>query len=147
MFTGFNCDAIADSLIDGQNSNTITVIPTDNLTRSFPVLYEPRFLSYSPVASSTISKYCKKLDIVSLHYCINRLTVEIDRAEHCMIALVPRVFQHSNPIWLRLHVVLYEVLTSNKAARFCVRIPRENLAFLHDLEAYHELESTQISFA
>ena len=56
MFTGFNCDAIADSLIDGQNSNTITGIPTENLTRSFPVLYEPRFLSYSPVASSTISK-------------------------------------------------------------------------------------------
>ena len=24
-----NCDAITDSLVDGQNSNTITVIPTD----------------------------------------------------------------------------------------------------------------------
>ena len=34
------------------------------------------------------------------------------------MALVPRVYQHSNPIWLQLHVVLHEVLTSNKAARF-----------------------------
>lgn len=51
-----HCDAITDSLGDGQNSNTITVIPTDDLPRSFPFLYEPRFLSCSPVASSTISK-------------------------------------------------------------------------------------------
>ena len=50
------CDAITDPLVDGQNSNTTTVIPTDNLTRGFPFLYEPRFLSYSPVSSSTISK-------------------------------------------------------------------------------------------
>ena len=34
---------------------------------------------------------------------------------------------------------------SNMAARFWhVRIPRKNSAFLHDLEAYHELESIQI---
>ena len=41
-----NFDAITDSLVDGQNSNTIAVITTDNLTRSFPFLYQPRFLSY-----------------------------------------------------------------------------------------------------
>lgn len=51
-----NCDTITDCLVDGQKSNTITVIPTDNLTRSFPFLYEPKFLSFSPVSSSTISK-------------------------------------------------------------------------------------------
>ena len=51
-----NCDAITDSLVDGVSSNTISVIPTDTLTRSFPFLYEPRFLSYSPVSSSTISQ-------------------------------------------------------------------------------------------
>ena len=51
-----NCDTITDCLVDGQNSNTITVIPTDNLTRSFPFLYEPKFLSFSPVSSSAISK-------------------------------------------------------------------------------------------
>ena len=51
-----NCDAITDSLVDGQNSNMITVISTDNLIRSFPFLYEPKFLSFSRVTSSTISK-------------------------------------------------------------------------------------------
>ena len=51
-----NCDAITDSLVDGQNSNMITVISTDNLIRSFPFLYEPKFLPFSRVTSSTISK-------------------------------------------------------------------------------------------
>lgn len=51
-----NCDAITDSLVDGVSSNRITVIPADNLTKSFPSLYEPRFLSYTPVSSSTISQ-------------------------------------------------------------------------------------------
>ena len=38
-------------------------------------------------------------------------------------------------------------LKSNMAARFWhVRLPRNKSAFLHDLEAYHELESTPISF-
>lgn len=51
-----NCDAITDSLVDGRSSNTIAVIPTDNLTRSFPFQYHPRFLSFSPVSSYTIRR-------------------------------------------------------------------------------------------
>lgn len=51
-----NCDAITDSLVDGVSSNRITVILADNLTKSFPSLYEPRFSSYTPVSSSTISQ-------------------------------------------------------------------------------------------
>ena len=31
-----NCDMISDSITDGTFSNTLTVIPTDNLTRSYP---------------------------------------------------------------------------------------------------------------
>ena len=51
-----NCDANTDSMVDVISSNTIIVIPTANLTRSFPFVYEPRFLSYSPVAPSTIGQ-------------------------------------------------------------------------------------------
>ena len=36
-----NTNAIKDSIMDGQNTNTIAVIPTDNLTRSYPFTFEP----------------------------------------------------------------------------------------------------------
>ena len=50
-----------------------------------------------------------------------------------VIGLLPRVYQHGNQYM---------------AAHFWhVRIPQNELAFLHDLEAYHALESIQISFA
>lgn len=51
-----HCDAITDLLVDGVSSNKITAILTDNLSRSFLCLYELRFLSCSPVSSSTISQ-------------------------------------------------------------------------------------------
>ena len=54
-----SCDAIqlrTHWLTDDQNSNTITVFPKDNPTRSSPLLYGQRFLPYSPVLSSTISQ-------------------------------------------------------------------------------------------
>ena len=37
-----NTNAIKDSIVDGINTNTIAVIPTDNLTRSYPITFEPR---------------------------------------------------------------------------------------------------------
>ena len=51
-----NADAVRDSIVNGINSNTIAVIPTDNLTRSYPFSYEPKRLLYSPVSSSKISQ-------------------------------------------------------------------------------------------
>ena len=51
-----HCDAIMDSLVNGQRRNTITVILTDNLTRLFSFSYQPRFLSYYPVSTLTLSK-------------------------------------------------------------------------------------------
>ena len=51
-----NCDAIQDSLVHGQASNSIAVIPTDNLKKSFPFLYHPRFLSYSSISTFTLSQ-------------------------------------------------------------------------------------------
>ena len=38
------------------NTNTIAVIPTDNLTRSYPFTFEPRRTLYCPVSFNTISE-------------------------------------------------------------------------------------------
>ena len=51
-----NTTAITDSIVDGVNTNTITMIPTDNLTRSYPFTFEPRRPLYCPVSSNTISE-------------------------------------------------------------------------------------------
>ena len=44
-----NTNAIKDSVVDGINTNTIAMIPTDNLTRSYPFTFEPRRTLYCPV--------------------------------------------------------------------------------------------------
>ena len=51
-----NTTAIIDSIVDGVNTNTIAMIPTDNLTRSYPFTFEPRRPLYCPVSSNTISE-------------------------------------------------------------------------------------------
>ena len=51
-----NCSAIKDSIVNGVNTNTIAVIPTDNLTRSFPFTFEPKRTLYCPVSTNTISE-------------------------------------------------------------------------------------------
>jgi len=51
-----NCDIVTDSITDGHYSNTIAVIPTDNLTRSYPFSFEPRRALFSPVSKTTISE-------------------------------------------------------------------------------------------
>ena len=51
-----NTNAIKDSIVDGINTNTIAVIPTDNLTRSYPFTFEPRRTLYCPVSSNNISE-------------------------------------------------------------------------------------------
>ena len=45
-----------DSIVDGINTNTIAMIPTDNLTRSYPFTFEPRRTLYCPVSSNNISE-------------------------------------------------------------------------------------------
>ena len=42
--------------IDVLNTNTIAMIPTDNLTRSYPFTFEPRRPLYCPVSSHSISE-------------------------------------------------------------------------------------------
>ena len=42
-----NCDIITDSIVDGRSENTLAMIPTDNLTRSYPFTFEPRRAQYS----------------------------------------------------------------------------------------------------
>ena len=50
-----NTDAISDSLVDGISSNTLAVIPTDNLRRSFPFTFHPPInWLFNPVSSNTI---------------------------------------------------------------------------------------------
>ena len=49
-------NAIKDSIVDGINTNTIAVIPTDNLTRSYPFTFEPGRTLYCPVSSNNISE-------------------------------------------------------------------------------------------
>ena len=51
-----NTTAITDSIVDGVNTNTIAMIPTDNLTRSYPFTFEPRRPLYCPVSSHSISE-------------------------------------------------------------------------------------------
>ena len=51
-----NTNAIKDSIVDGVNTNTNYMIPTDNLTRSHPFTFEPRRTLYCPVSSNTISE-------------------------------------------------------------------------------------------
>ena len=51
-----NSNCITDSIVDGQNTNTLAVIPTDNLTRSYPFSYEPKRLLFCHVASNHISQ-------------------------------------------------------------------------------------------
>ena len=51
-----NTNAIKDSIVDGVNTNTLAMIPTDNLTRSYPFTFEPRRTLYSPLSSNTISE-------------------------------------------------------------------------------------------
>ena len=50
-----NTSAIKDSIVDGRNTDTIAVVPTDSLTRSFPFTLEPRRLTFCPVSSHEIS--------------------------------------------------------------------------------------------
>ena len=49
-----NTDAITDSIVNGVNTNTIAVIPTDNLTRSYPFTSEPK-RTFNPLSSNNIS--------------------------------------------------------------------------------------------
>ena len=51
-----NCDLITDSITDGRYSNTLVVIPTDNLTRSYPFTFEPKRALFSPISKTIISE-------------------------------------------------------------------------------------------
>ena len=51
-----NTTAIKDSVVNGVNTNTIAVIPTDNLTRSYPFTFEPKRELHCPVSSNNISE-------------------------------------------------------------------------------------------
>ena len=51
-----NCDIVTDSITDGRYSNTIAMIPTDNLTRSYPFSFEPRRALFSPISKTIISE-------------------------------------------------------------------------------------------
>ena len=50
-----NCDKVTDSITDGQSSSTVAVIPVENLVRSLPFTYKPRFLAYSPLSGHLIN--------------------------------------------------------------------------------------------
>ena len=50
-----NCDIITDSL-RWTIHNTLIMIPTDNLTRSYPFTFEPKRALFSPVSKSIISE-------------------------------------------------------------------------------------------
>ena len=50
-----NCDKVTDSIVDGESSNTITVIPVVDLVRSLPFSDKPLHLAYSAVSGHLIS--------------------------------------------------------------------------------------------
>jgi len=51
-----NCDIVTDSITDGHYSNTLVVIPTDNLTRSYPFTFEPKRALFSPISKTIIGE-------------------------------------------------------------------------------------------
>ena len=51
-----NINTTAIKYINGLNTDTIAVIPIDNLTRSYPFTFEPRRQLYCPVSSNNISE-------------------------------------------------------------------------------------------
>ena len=51
-----NTDAITNSILNCVNTNTLAVIPTDNLKRSFPFTFEPRRLLFNEVSQLNISQ-------------------------------------------------------------------------------------------
>ena len=51
-----NCDNVTDSITDGRYSNTLAMIPTDNLTRSYPFSFEPRRALFSAISKTRISE-------------------------------------------------------------------------------------------
>ena len=51
-----NCDIVTDSITDGRYSNTLVIIPTDNLTRSYPFTFEPRRALFSPISKTIIGE-------------------------------------------------------------------------------------------
>ena len=51
-----NSDIITDSITDGRYSNTLLVISTDNLTRSYPFTFEPKRALFSPISKTNISE-------------------------------------------------------------------------------------------
>ena len=51
-----NSDIVSDSITDGKKSNTLIIIPTENLTRSYPFKYEPFRALFSPVSKMHISE-------------------------------------------------------------------------------------------
>ena len=51
-----NSDAITISILKSVKTNTLAVIPTDNLTRRFPFTFEPRMLLFNEVSQLNISQ-------------------------------------------------------------------------------------------
>ena len=51
-----NCDIVTDSITDGRYSNTLVVIPTDNLERSYPFTFEPKRALFSPISKTVIGE-------------------------------------------------------------------------------------------
>ena len=51
-----NTDALTNSILNGVNKNTIAVIPTDNLTRSYSFTVEPKRLLFNEVSQLSISQ-------------------------------------------------------------------------------------------
>ena len=67
-----NCDIVTDSITDSHYSNTIAVIPADNLTRSYPFSFEPRRALFSPISKTVISEMRITLtDSIGSPTCIN----------------------------------------------------------------------------
>ena len=50
-----NCDKVTDSITDRQSSNTLAVIPVQNLVRSLPFSYNLRPIVFSPLSGHLIS--------------------------------------------------------------------------------------------
>ena len=50
------CSLISDSYTDGKRSNTLALIPNDDLTRRYPFNFEPKRANFSPTNTKIINE-------------------------------------------------------------------------------------------
>ena len=79
-------NSIDDSISDGVLTNTLIMIPTDNLRRSYPFTFEPKRALFSPVSKNIISEMR-----ITVTDALNRL-IDLNNIDWFMSLILPSSF-------------------------------------------------------